>query len=291
MKDGFLKVRKTGIGGSDIGAIMGENKNKSAYEVYLDKTEEVEIQCEDNEPIVWGNLLEDPISTRYEQLTNKEQIFVTDTFRHPKYPFLIAHPDRIMPIEKKGLEIKTAGFMSRDLWGESGSQQIPTHYYLQIAHYMLVLDYDSWDIAVLIGGQELRIYTFERLKEADDIILENGINFWENHVLKRNPPTLENINSKTVEFLKKRYKLVSPEIVPFGDNLFQWRDIWLEAKELVKRYQNQVDIAQAHLLEAMKEAGRGNFSDGSSFVRKLVKAKEYMVKEREYVRFEFRKGG
>jgi len=37
----WLKQRQKGIGGSDVGAILGLNKYKSAFQVYLDKTEEI----------------------------------------------------------------------------------------------------------------------------------------------------------------------------------------------------------------------------------------------------------
>lgn len=289
MDKDFLKDRKTGIGGSDIGAILGENEHKLAYEVYLDKVEENEVEIS-NEAIVWGKLLEDPIAVRYQELTGR-QIFVTGLFRHKEYPFLIAHPDRIIPQEKMGLEIKTAGYHSRALWGEDRTQQIPLHYYLQIAHYMFVLDYDRWDIAVLIGGQELRIYTFERSKEADDIILEASKDFWENHVLKKIPPSFDYGNPRALEILKKKYNAVSDTVVTFDDNLLHWKEVWVESKELAKRYEKQAEMAQAHLLDVMKEANEGRFSDGSSFIRKLIKTKEYQVQAKEYVKFEFKKGG
>lgn len=289
MDKDFLKDRKTGIGGSDIGAILGENEHKLAYEVYLDKVEENEVEIS-NESIVWGKLLEDPIAARYQELTGR-QVFVTGLFRHKEHPFLIAHPDRIIPQEKMGLEIKTAGYHSRALWGEVGTQQIPLHYYLQIAHYMFVLDYDRWDIAVLIGGQELRIYTFERSKEADDIILEASTDFWENHVLKKIPPSFDYGNPRALEILKKKYNAVSDKVVTFDDNLLHWKEVWVESKELAKRYEKQAEMAQAHLLDVMKEANEGRFSDGSSFIRKLIKTKEYQVQAKEYVKFEFKKGG
>ena len=37
----WLKERQRGIGGSDVGAILGVNKWKTPFEVYLEKTEEI----------------------------------------------------------------------------------------------------------------------------------------------------------------------------------------------------------------------------------------------------------
>ncbi|WP_196802087.1 YqaJ viral recombinase family protein, partial [Clostridium cadaveris] len=37
----WLKERQKGIGGSDVGAILGVNKWKTPFQVYLEKTEEI----------------------------------------------------------------------------------------------------------------------------------------------------------------------------------------------------------------------------------------------------------
>ena len=50
----WLKERQKGIGGSDVGAIMGVNKWKSAFEVYIDKTEEITEVSESGEACLLG---------------------------------------------------------------------------------------------------------------------------------------------------------------------------------------------------------------------------------------------
>lgn len=285
-----LEMRKNGLGGSDIATILGLNPYKTSYQLYLEKTENIiDDTISLKESVVWGNLLEEPIAQRYADLTHKE-IRTSETIIHPLFPYFLANPDRLIVGEKKGLEIKTVGSRSAHLWGESGSKIIPEYYYPQIMHYLFVLDYDSWDVAALIGGQELRIYTFERDKEFDRIIEECGTEFWENNVLKRIPPELACMAENSVGFLKKIYKTVDQEITELDEKSLSWKEVYLDALEHVKKYQTMADGAKAHFLVKMRNASIAKLPDGSSFVRKMVKVKGYSVPPSEYVNFSYRKG-
>ena len=55
---GWLRLRKTGIGGSDAGAICGVNPYSSAMKVFKDKTSG-ETEEQDNEAVRIGHDLED----------------------------------------------------------------------------------------------------------------------------------------------------------------------------------------------------------------------------------------
>ena len=48
----WLIERQKGIGGSDIGAIMGFNKWKTAFEVYVEKTEPITEVKEQSEAAI-----------------------------------------------------------------------------------------------------------------------------------------------------------------------------------------------------------------------------------------------
>ena len=57
----WLRLRKTGIGGSDAGAICGMNPYSSAMKVFQDKTSE-DVEAQDNEAIRIGRDLEDYVA-------------------------------------------------------------------------------------------------------------------------------------------------------------------------------------------------------------------------------------
>ena len=58
----WLEHRKTGIGGSDAGAIMGVNKYVTPLDLYNDKLGLVEKDLSDNQAVYFGNVLEDVVA-------------------------------------------------------------------------------------------------------------------------------------------------------------------------------------------------------------------------------------
>lgn len=204
-KQEWLKERKTYIGGSDIGAIVGINKYKTALDIYLDKTGE-DIHEDSNSAMRWGNLLEDSIAKAYAEDTGQFVYEEKNVIRHEKYPFLAANidrwvgdkpyilVDRWVDNKKYILECKTAGLMMAKEWGEVGTDQVPESYLCQVAWYSAITGVPKVDIAVLIGGSDFRIYTYMKNQEFEDKLITIGKNFWLNHVQKRIPPEPSNLH-------------------------------------------------------------------------------------------------
>lgn len=279
--------RQKGLGGSDIGAVLGINPYKNRLQLYYEKAEGLEFISGNTEAMEWGNILEPVIAERYIQLMG-DPLRAVQTIKHPTIPYLFATPDFIVDGKNEGLEIKTVGHNSIKQWGPSGSLEIPEHYYMQICHYMLVLNIPIWHVAALLGGQELRTYTFERDAEIDDAILKGAKLFWEGHVQPRVVPTPDFRDPKTHDILKRRYNLVSDEEVEFSEEVKDIKDQILRKKSLISELKKESDELESKILMAMKNAGVGRFSDGSVYTRSLVKRKEYLVKPIEYVQLRFK---
>lgn len=190
-KQEWLKKRKNYIGGSDIAAIVGLNKYKTAVDVFLDKTSEV-IEETANEAAKWGTLLEDLLIQEYAQYRTVEVEKPIHTIFHPEYEFLGANIDAYVNRGEYVLECKTAGYRMADQWGEEGTDQIPDNYLCQVAWYSAITRVPKVDIAVLIGGQDFRVYTYTKNKEFEDKLIAIGINFWINNVQKNIPPIATN---------------------------------------------------------------------------------------------------
>ena len=183
----WLLMRKTYLGGSDLGAIVGVNRYKTALDVYLEKTSEF-VEEVNNDATYWGNVLEDVVAQEYSKRMNLPIETEPALLRHPEYEFLAANIDRWVDGKKYVLECKTAGYMMSKEWGEEGSDNIPESYLIQSAGYAAICDVPKVDIAVLIGGQDFRIYSYVRNKEFEDKLIKIACNFWYNHVQKRIPP-------------------------------------------------------------------------------------------------------
>lgn len=186
-REEWLLMRKTYLGGSDLGAIVGGNRYKTALDVYLEKTSEF-VEEVNNDATYWGNVLEDVVAQEYSKRMNLPVEVETKLLRHPEHEFLAANIDRWVDGKKYVVECKTAGYMMSKEWGEEGSDNIPESYLIQSAGYAAICDVPKVDIAVLIGGQDFRIYSYVRNKEFEDKLIKIACNFWHNHVEKRIPP-------------------------------------------------------------------------------------------------------
>lgn len=191
----WLELRTTGIGGSDVGAIMGLNKYSSPLTVYLSK-KNVE-GFKGNAATEWGHILEDPIRKKASEELEIEIISVPGMYTSNDISYMNANLDGLCYAEKPitignetveglgGHEIKTSGS------GEGFSDdEIPDSYYCQVQHYMAVTGL-SWFIltAFFMNTKKAKHYVIRR---NDDFIYSKLIpaekNFWENFVLKDNPP-------------------------------------------------------------------------------------------------------
>jgi len=72
------------------------------------------------------------------------------------------------------LEVKTAGGHSAQFW-EDG---VPEHYQCQVIHQLAVTGKAWADVAVLIGGQDFRIYRIERDEAQIADLIERESAFW-----------------------------------------------------------------------------------------------------------------
>ncbi len=328
-----IESRKLTIGGSDIGAILGENNYKTAYDVWEEKVEGKTIDLSRNKSVVIGNLLEDSLIKKYER-DNIKICSRQDTEYHKQYKFLSANLDSIAVSngfaqeeffgEKNIVEIKTASCFNKDEWGLSGSQVVPKQYYAQIAHYMLVTGYDKADIFVgfiddkiigeilcelnkafgkiyyrpdfseIVDKIETRLYTFHRDKEIEDLILNAGVSFYENHMRPwiehgiKNPPKIDFSNKCFQECLRKKYSIVEESEIMLPEKFMEIKTNYMSAMVQSKMFDKVAQEEKSKIIEAMGNNQKAILSDGSYFLRKAVNRKAFTVKESEYIKFELK---
>ncbi len=189
----FLKRRKSFLGGSDIGCIIGVNRYRTALDIYIDKTTDV-INENLSEAAYMGHLFEDDVAQIYSRRTNNKVEIEKDLIVNPKYPIACANIDRWVNDKEFILECKTTCFMKGNEWGEEYTDQVPETYLCQVAWYAAVCDVPMVDIAVLIGGQTFKIYTYLRNPVFEDKLMQIGNNFWNNHIIPRVPPLPVNLS-------------------------------------------------------------------------------------------------
>jgi len=282
LREHWLKERKNYIGGSDLGAICGLNPYRSALDVYLDKTSD-DISEETNAAMRWGNLLEDVVAKAYSEDTGYDVEIEPNTIYHPEYSFLAANIDRWADNKRRILECKTASFLKAKEWGDLGTDQIPESYLIQNATYSAVCNVPVVDTAVLIGGQDFRIYTYERNKELEDKLIKIACNFWHNHIEKRIPPKCVNTRDTFNLFPQSNHH----EIVAESNILEKWERL-KAAKEEEVRIQSTIEKLKTDIQEFMRDYdvlidGQGNViaTWKNTAPKSLVDVKKFKEKYRE----------
>ena len=246
-KQEWLRERKNYLGGSDLGAIAGLNPYRTALDVYLDKTSD-EIRCETSPAMRWGTLLEDNIAKEYGEVTGQTIEIEPNTIYHPSMKFLGANIDRWVGDKEYVLECKTAGFTRGKEWGEEGTDQIPESYLVQVAYYAAICAVPKVDIAVLIGGQDFRIYTYERTKELEDKLIKIACNFWHNHIEKMIPPKCVSTRDTFNLFPQSNYHEIVAE-----SNIIEKLQELKGAKEEESRIQSTIEKLKTDIQEFMRD--------------------------------------
>lgn len=199
-RDEWLDARRAGIGGSDVGAIMGFNQYKSAYQVFLEKTGQYHEEV-DNEAVYFGNALEDFVAQEFAKRTGKKVRRLNKMLVHPEHDFMLANLDRVVVGERAVLECKTASEYVKEAWE---GEEIPASYLCQVHHYLAVTGFEKAYIAVLVGGNKFIWKEIERDEEFIQILIDREKDFWENHVLKDVAPPIDGSDA-TNELIKKMY--------------------------------------------------------------------------------------
>lgn len=189
----WLELRKTGIGGSDAGAILGVNPYRGAYGVWADKLGLLP-ETPDNEAMRQGRDFEDYVARRFAEKTGLKIRHEYHMLRSNAHPFMVADIDRHIAGEKAGLECKT----SKDLrLARYKNGDFPIEYYAQCLHYLAVTGWDRWHLAVLVYGTDLLTFTIDRADVTEDIealIRAEGC-FWRDNVQARRSPTPDGLES------------------------------------------------------------------------------------------------
>ena len=249
----FLTARRLGIGGSDIGAIMGLSKWKSPVDVWLDKTGRTEPDLEMSEAAYFGVELESFVATEYSKRSGNKVQRVNQMMRHPEHNWMLANIDRAVVadgsrarLDKDGklvgikglLECKTASAYLEREWSDGSA---PLAYVAQCQWYMAVTGAEWCDLSVLIGGQKYVCHRIEREDRLIDAIIDAGYQFWFNNVLADVPPTPRTPEETLALFPTN----ASDDLVLASDDIMHALDEYQLLKQKAKSVDDEMAVVKA----------------------------------------------
>lgn len=177
-REEWLAKRKTVIGASDAGTILGLNPHESPMSLYLRKRGDIEPK-EETLAMWLGHEMEPIIAKRYEMETGRRLQDPGDynILHHPQHEWLTATRDRtaFLDTEHGPVELKAPGERMAKGWSDSES---PLRYQVQLQIQMACMGAKVGEIAAIVGNDRFYCVRYER----DDDFLEAVIpvlhDFW-----------------------------------------------------------------------------------------------------------------
>ena len=201
-REEWLRWRTKGIGGSDVSVIAGVNPFRSIFQLWLEKTGQVEPEETENDNTHFGNVLEPVVKREFSKRTGLKVRAKRALLQSEEYPFMLADLDGVIYENGKMnlFEAKTASAYKQEIW-EKG---IPEEYVLQVQHYMAVTGAEKTYLAALVGGNRFywKVVRRDEQKIAEIIELEKA--FWEENVLAGKAPVPDG-SGATTDFLNEKY--------------------------------------------------------------------------------------
>ncbi|WP_233854279.1 YqaJ viral recombinase family nuclease [Paraburkholderia sp. HD33-4] len=291
-----MNERQQYVGGSDAAAACGQSRFKTAYQLGLEKLGllDPESLFDDTarERMAFGQAIEpviaDMFAERYRVKLRRHHQLAHDA----THPQLCAHYDRTLIGRPEGFEAKNVDSMAFRLgeWGEPGTDMVPTEYYLQCVHYLMVSGYERWHLGACVGGSRLVCYVIERDEEAIDLLREGELDFW-HHIERGTPPPLDYQHPTALGLMKRLYRNTNGQTVNLPPEAEALHYARLDFDEHAKLMEKGSDAAKARLMDMMGDASIGLLPNGGAYRRKLVKRGGYVVEDTTYVDFRYSKKG
>lgn len=279
----WLELRNQGIGASEAAAACGISNWQTPLELYHRKRGQLP-PIEENRAMRLGKKLEPIIASEFELETGlKVAVREPGLWASSESPHILATPDAMLS-EDELLEIKTMN--DRRAWeelGEEGTDEIPFEWNMQAQQQMYVMGASVCWFAVLVGGQDLRVFAIHRHDKAIAGLCRKLTEFWQ-RIESGQEPEFDPNHKTALQLAKELYgEVESGEVITLSteaaDAWEQYEDCTQQAGVLKKR----ADAAKAQVLMELESAEAGQLPDGRFVKRSVVNRKGYTVEPSSYV--------
>lgn len=197
-REAWLAYRHTGLGASEIGAVLGLDDYLSSLELYYYKIGDAPRLDIESMAAFMGRELEDLIARMW-QYWDPKAAYQVETMmenyraqrivrrcrrvnafvRNPAYPWLYVSLDRVInkygDREEGTLELKSLGNWEADKWVGG----LPPKFVTQVNTQMLVPEFDYGEMALLQDGRRFDVLPFERNDNIIQHVVVRTKEFWD----------------------------------------------------------------------------------------------------------------
>lgn len=242
------------IGASQIAAVAGISPFDKRWDIWADIMGRVGAK-EQTERMFWGIKLEPLIAEVFSARKGIPVEWWNRRIDSARYPWQAASPDAFLlshrqnrPVREGILECKTAGLDQAGEWDRESDNEdgVPEHYVAQVQWQMTTCELYTAYIAVLIAGNDFRIYEIHHDPVLEEILLEEAEEFWRMYIMSNTEPPISG-SDRAREYLRKKFPVHKKTLRPPNEaeiellqQYAELRDLLDQATDHRKALENQI---------------------------------------------------
>jgi len=207
-----LAIRRTGVTGTDMGALLGLSPFSTPFDVWLEKMNKAPPR-EQTEDMERGMFLEAGARQWYAHRTGALRVDEPGTVVSRRNPLVIATPDGLA-LQRDGWRVLEIKMPENDAgWGEPGTDAVPDYYLPQVLWQLVATEHETCDVFAVLRGKP-RLYHVTRDVELEGLLVDTAERFWRDHVVTGRPPEVTGADLPSVSRWLRRHE--TSEYLDFG---------------------------------------------------------------------------
>jgi putative phage-type endonuclease len=271
-QEAWLAARRDGIGGSEVGALVGISDYDTSFSVWNTKKHGGK-DLSGMTAIEWGHRLEDVVAQKTAENVGMVSRFAGGLWADREKPFLRVTPDRFACKARQWrakalIECKTAG--DDEHWADGtihpaghGTGSAPLSYQAQAQWQMGIIGLPVCYLGCLVLGRERQFFTvevhFDKAWFAE--LAAEAERFWFENVLADEPPMHNLRHPKTEELLKTLSPSVVVPAVQLPEDAEEWLADYRAAVAAEKVAQARLDEIKNYFRMHTRDAGAAYLGD------------------------------
>ena len=271
-REAWLAARMGGIGGSEVGALIGVSEHETAFSVWNAKKRGGK-DLSDVPAVEWGHRLEDVVAQKTAEEVGLVSRFAGGLWADRDKPFLRVTPDRFACKPRAWravgvIECKTAG--DDEHWQSGtitpsghGTGSAPLSYQAQVQWQLGILGLKKGWLGCFHLGAERQFFVVEIDFDAEWFreMADEAERFWTVNILGDEPPMHDLRHPKTEELLKRLHPTVIRPSVDLPADAADWLADYEKAKKEAEEATARLDEIKNYFRMYVGDAAAGYLGD------------------------------
>lgn len=250
--------RRTFVGGSEVAALFGVHPYLSKYELWMQKAGRLEPKDISKESYIKAGLyLQDGVAAWAAGEQDWTIVRGPDApIIHPTIPGAGRTPDYYIEADvdrgRGVLEVKTTDLWMAKQWDEADDP--PLHWQLQLQDYIGQEGLTWGALAVLVGGNQLRIFPFNARPATFELLVRARREFWESIAADKPPAPDWAADAEAIERMNRAVNANRSIDMSQDNRLNELVTEYHTAHSMADEAKSRMDAAKAEILTKVGDA-------------------------------------